>query len=126
MPAVSQTSTSGCAASNRPSRGISHLAVKEGAAVTVTRRPSTAAVRSDAASDSRSNASRSAGSAVWAESVRRRPRAVRRNRAAPIKSSRFWICWLTAPGVTDSSSAAREKFMWRGRGFERLQRVQWW
>src|SRR6185312_15791163 len=25
----------------------------------------------------------------------------------------FWICWLTAPGVTDSSSAARLKFRCR-------------
>ena len=44
MSAESQTSTCGWAASKRPSRGTSHLAANDGGAVSVRRRPSTAAV----------------------------------------------------------------------------------
>ena len=83
MPAESQTSTCGWASSNLPSRGTSHLAAKEGAAVMLSRRPSTAAVSSEAASASRSKASRRAGRAVWAASVSKRPLGVRLKRAAP-------------------------------------------
>ena len=36
-------------------------------------------------------------------------RTWRTNRATPSHSSSFWICWPTAPGVTKSSAAAREK-----------------
>ena len=45
--------------------------------------------------------------------VRCSPRAWRWNRVVPRKSSRSWICRLTADWVTDSSSAARVKFMCR-------------
>ena len=48
--------------------------------MTVSRRPSTAAVSSEAASASRSKASRRAGRAVWAASVSSRPLGVRLNR----------------------------------------------
>ena len=71
------------AASKRPSLGTSHLAAKDGAAVRVRRRPSTAAVSREAASASRSKASRRAGSAVWAASVSSRPLGVRRKSEAP-------------------------------------------
>jgi hypothetical protein len=60
------------------------LAAKEGAADTVTRRPSAAAVSWLAASASRSNASRKAGRAVWAASVSSNPLGVLRNREAPM------------------------------------------
>src|SRR3990167_1654506 len=113
MSAEIHSSISGWAAWKSSIRGISHLEAKPGAMLidTCLRRGGS---RSRAeASISRSNPSRSRGTEDRPRSVSCRPRASRTNKGPPTMSSSKRICWLTAPGVTDSSSAAREKF--RGR-----------
>ncbi len=54
--------------------------------------------------DSANTGSRAIPSAVSAN-----PRGSRRNNCTPIRSSRFFTCWLIAACVTFSSDAARVK-----------------
>ncbi|MNR23482.1 hypothetical protein D3C85_1405040 [compost metagenome] len=113
MSAEIHTSMSGWAAWKSSMRGISHFEAKDGATLIATVRFNGGSRRMAEASISRSNPSRSRGVAARPSSVSCNPRASRVNSGPPMISSSRRICWLTAPGVTDSSSAVREKLRCR-------------
>src|SRR6516225_7337537 len=118
--AATRRSISGWLSANRPSRPTSHFAAKSGETLTVSTPERCRCVR------------RSVPSAIWSSASRTTPRYSRpasvmtsrwRSRLkslSPSSVSSAFTCWLTAPGVTNSSSAARVKLLLRAAASKAL------
>jgi hypothetical protein len=99
-------SISGCCAWNLGSRGSSHLEANEGATLIVNVRSPKGVILRLTARDNISKPAWTSGSIRAPASESETDRLVRSNSLAPSSSSSARICWLMAPGVTCSSSAA--------------------
>jgi len=108
-----RTSISGWACWKDSSRGSSQVEAKEGTTESVRMRSSASGRSSRTAPRRLSKPWPSSGRAASAGALGTSPRPSRRSSPTPSSSSSALTWWLTAAGVTCSSSAARVRLRWR-------------